>query len=54
MQKALRYLDLAIEALRHSCPRHLMLRELEQCRSALVMLDKCRRITPEMYAERPE
>lgn len=51
MQETLRHLDLAIEALRRNCPAHLMLRELEQCRSTLVKLDKGRRITPDMYAE---
>ena len=51
MQETLRHLDLAIETLRRSFPAHMMLRELERCRTTLVKLDKGRYITPEMYAE---
>ena len=51
MQETLRHLNLAIAALRRSCPAHRMLRELEQCRTALLKLDKSRYNTPEMYAE---
>jgi hypothetical protein len=51
MQETLRHLDLAIAALRRSCPAHRMLRKLEQCRIALVKPGKSRYNTPEMYAE---
>jgi hypothetical protein len=50
-KKTLRHLNLAIAALRRSCLAHRMLRELEQCRTTLMKLDKSRYNTPDMYAE---
>jgi hypothetical protein len=50
MNEALRHLDNAIEALRRSFPKHMMIGELENCRSSLVVLHR-RQITPLMFAE---
>jgi len=36
MTEVLRHLDMTIELLRRSHPKHLLLRELEKCRATLV------------------
>jgi hypothetical protein len=50
MNETLRHLDNAIEALRRSCPKCMMIEQLENCRSSLVILHRWQ-ITPQMFAE---
>jgi hypothetical protein len=50
MNETLRHLDNAIEALRRSCPKSMMIEQLENCRSSLVILHRWQ-ITPQMFAE---
>jgi hypothetical protein len=38
MTEVLRHLDMTIQLLRRSHPKHLLLRELEKCRATLIRL----------------
>lgn len=51
MNETLRLIDQAIEALRRSHPGHIMLYELEECRSLLVRYARVQGRTPAMFAE---
>jgi hypothetical protein len=46
MNEALRYIELAIEALRRRHPSHLILRELEACRETLMILHRAELNSP--------
>lgn len=53
MSETLRHLDNAIEALRRSCPKCMMIEQLENCRSSLVILHRWQ-ATPQRFAEHSE